>query len=64
MGDLDPDHEIVEAAQWLLATPKAQRPRPAVVELRARFPQIGAVGACHALAIANRVRGGADAVAS
>lgn len=62
MSDLDPDHEVQEAAQWLLATPKALRPRPAVVEIRARFPQIGAVGACQALAIANRVRaGGANA---
>lgn len=59
-ADLDPDLTIQEAARWLVETPKSLRPRPTVVELRARFP-LDAPAACAAIALANRIRGGADA---
>lgn len=58
--DLDPDHIVQEAARWLAETPKAQRPRPAVIELKARFP-LGAHGAIASIRLANAIRGGADA---
>ncbi|RWL87720.1 MAG: hypothetical protein EOR67_16105 [Mesorhizobium sp.] len=58
--DLDPDLDIQEAARWLVETPKALRPRPTVVEIRARFP-LDPRGACAAIALANKIRaGGAD----
>ncbi|CAN7769515.1 hypothetical protein [Mesorhizobium sp. LjNodule214] len=32
--DLEPDFQIQAIARWLIETPKAERPRPAVVEIR------------------------------
>ncbi|PBB79070.1 hypothetical protein CK218_22230 [Mesorhizobium sp. WSM3879] len=55
--DREPDFVIQEAARWLIETPKALRPRPTVVELRARFP-LDAQEACAAIALANRIRSG------
>ena len=61
--DLQPDFAIQEAARWLVETPKALRPRPTVLELRARFP-LDAQAACAAIGLANRIRsGGANAAA-
>ncbi|MFD1984212.1 hypothetical protein ACFSOZ_16295 [Mesorhizobium newzealandense] len=61
--DLEPDFLIQEAARWLVETPKVQRPRPAVVELRARFA-LDVQAACAAIGLANRIRGGANASTS
>lgn len=36
--DLDPNFVVQEAARFIVETPKAQRPRPAIVELRERYP--------------------------
>ncbi|MER9005919.1 hypothetical protein NKI15_20010 [Mesorhizobium sp. M0862] len=59
--DRDPDFIIQEAARFIVETPKAQRPRPAVVELRERYP-LDLQGACEAVRLANKIRaGGADA---
>ncbi|QKC83942.1 hypothetical protein [Mesorhizobium sp. NZP2077] len=55
--DLDPDLVVQEAARFLIETPKAQRPRPAVVEIRSRYP-LDAQGACAALRLANSIRAG------
>ncbi|TPN45304.1 hypothetical protein FJ976_24020 [Mesorhizobium sp. B1-1-9] len=61
--DLEPDFLVQQAARWLIETPKSQRPLPAVIELRARFP-LDAQGACQAIRLGNLIRsGGADAAA-
>ncbi|BCG94373.1 hypothetical protein [Mesorhizobium sp. 131-2-1] len=60
--DLEPDFQTQMIARWLIETPRSQRPRPAVVEIRARFPEVGPQGACAAIALANKIRAGdADA---
>ncbi|TGR05415.1 hypothetical protein EN833_23375 [Mesorhizobium sp. M4B.F.Ca.ET.190.01.1.1] len=60
--DLDPDHLTQEAVAWFLRTPKSQRPRASIVEIREHFPQLGAQGACQVLRLVNLVRsGGANA---
>jgi hypothetical protein len=46
---------VAEAALWLARTPKEQRPRSAVVELKLRFP-VDAKQACEAIAEAARIR--------
>lgn len=55
-----PEHEhsaiIDKAAAWLCITPKHERPRPAIIELRDRFG-LSALDAVAAIAEANRVRG-------
>ncbi|MER8489327.1 hypothetical protein NKH53_13750 [Mesorhizobium australicum] len=62
--DRDPDFQIQQIARWLIETPKAERPRTAVVEIRDRFPDVGPLGACEAIRLANLIRaGGADATA-
>ena len=55
--DLNPDFVVQEAARWLVETPRTQRPRPAVVELKSRFP-LDAHGAVAAIRVANLIRGG------
>ena len=55
--DLDPDLVVQEAARFLIETPKAQRPRPAVVEVQSRYP-LDAQGACAALGWPNSIRAG------
>ncbi|QKC91038.1 hypothetical protein EB230_23485 [Mesorhizobium sp. NZP2234] len=61
--DLDPNFVVQEAARFIVETPKVQRPRPAVVEVRERYP-LDLQGACEAVRLANLIRaGGADAAA-
>ncbi|MBB6407450.1 hypothetical protein [Mesorhizobium sangaii] len=60
--DLEPNFQTQMIARWLIETPKSERPRAAVVEIRERFPDVGPQGACEAIALANKIRaGGADA---
>lgn len=49
------DQRIEEAARWLLATPRADRPRPVVVELRERFG-LSPVDACKALEMVETIK--------
>jgi len=60
MADLSPpEHShsaaIDEAARWLATTPRHERPRPLVIELRDRFG-LGAVDACAAIREADLIR--------
>ncbi|WP_210241323.1 hypothetical protein [Mesorhizobium sp. B2-7-3] len=55
--DLDPDLVVLEAARFIIETPKSQRPRSAVAEIRSRYPLDGQ-GACAALRLANAIRAG------
>lgn len=58
LADLSLDLLVQEAARWIIETPKAQRPRAVVVEVRDRFPPIDALGACAAVKLANAIRAG------
>lgn len=49
------EERIEEAAQWLATTPRAERTRPVVIELRERFG-LSAAEACRVLAEANLIR--------
>lgn len=60
MTDLSPpEHEhsaaVDEAARWLVETPRHERPRPVVIELRDRFG-LNAVDACAAIREAEAIR--------
>jgi hypothetical protein len=46
--DLQPDERVAHAAAWLTVTPKSQRPKNVVVELRDRFG-LNAIEACAAI---------------
>lgn len=60
--DREPDFQTQMIARWLVETPRSARPRAAVVEIRARFPEVGPQGACAAITLANKIRsGGVDA---
>ena len=45
---LNPDERVAQAAAWLAITPKSQRPKNVVVELRDRFG-LNASEACAAI---------------
>ncbi|MBL8579541.1 MAG: hypothetical protein JNK47_20240 [Mesorhizobium sp.] len=63
MSDLDPDFVILEAARWIVETPKERRPGPIVVEVRSRFP-VDTHGAIAALRLANDIRSGVSNAAA
>ncbi|WP_051407809.1 helix-turn-helix domain-containing protein, partial [Mesorhizobium sp. LNHC229A00] len=52
---LDSSAATDKAAQWLASTPREQRPRPVMVELRERLG-LSAVDACAAIREANLIR--------
>lgn len=55
MSDFEPDFQIEAAGLWIATTPKEQRPKPVVIELRQRFG-LDPVKAVAALGVANQIR--------
>ena len=53
--DHEPDERVTRAASWLAVTPKAQRPKNVIVELRDRFG-LSPQEACAAIAEYNLIR--------
>ena len=53
--DSKPDERVMQAATWLAVTPKSQRPKNVIAELRDRF-DLGPVDACAAIREAALIR--------